>query len=55
MERNKRFGVYLILKSMEQGSTFRVTAPKYPVDDPHYRILSRQRSRFTHYYFYIPD
>ena len=55
MERNKRFGVYFILKSMEQGSTFRVTVPKYPVDDPHYRILSRQRSRFTHYYFYIRD
>ena len=54
-ERNKRFGVYFILKSMELGGTFRSAAPKYPVDDPNYRILSRQRSRFTHYYFYIRD
>jgi hypothetical protein len=23
--------------------------------DPNYRILARQRSRFTHYYFYIRD
>jgi hypothetical protein len=23
--------------------------PKYPTDDPHYRIVSRQRSRYTHY------
>ena len=29
--------------------------PKYPTKDPNYRILGRQRSRFTHYYFYIRD
>jgi hypothetical protein len=29
--------------------------PKYPTKDPNYRILARQRSRFTHYYFYIRD
>ena len=29
--------------------------PKYPSKDPHYRILAHQRSRFTHYYFYIRD
>ena len=29
--------------------------PKYPTDDPEYRIISRQRSRYTHYYFYILD
>jgi hypothetical protein len=23
--------------------------------DPHHRILAHQRSRFTHYYFYIRD
>src|SRR5262250_3444387 len=40
---------------MEQGSTFRSSAPKYPTADPNYRILSRERSRFTHYYFYIRD
>lgn len=55
MERRKRFGVYFILKSMELGATFRSAVPKYPCDDPDYRILSRQRSRFTHYYFYIRD
>jgi len=40
---------------MEQGATFRVTVPKYPTKDPNYRILAHQRSRFTHYYFYIRD
>src|SRR5258706_2116136 len=45
------YGVYFIFKSMEQGSTFRISMPKYPTKDPHYRILARQRSRFTHYYF----
>ena len=42
----------IIFKSMEQGATFRISMPKYPTKDPHYRILARQRSRFTHYYFY---
>jgi len=55
MEREKRFGVYFIFKSMELGSTFRSAMPKYPCDDPNYRILVGQRSRFTHYYFYIRD
>lgn len=55
MERAERFGVYFIFKSMEQGPTFRCTVPKYPTQDPHHRILAPQRSRFTHYYFYIRD
>ena len=55
MERQKHHGVYFILKSMEQGNTFRSTVPKFPTTDPNYRILGRQRSRFTHYYFYIRD
>jgi hypothetical protein len=55
MERRNRFGVYFILKSMEVGPTFRSAAPKYPTADPDYRILSRQRCRYTHYYFYIRD
>ena len=55
MVRTDTYGVYFILKSMEQGPTFRVTVPKYPTKDPNYRILARQRSRFTHYYFYIRD
>ena len=55
MARHDTYGVYFIFKSMEQGATFRVTVPKYPSRDPNYRILARQRSRFTHYYFYIRD
>jgi hypothetical protein len=33
---------------MEVGTNFRVAMPKYPTGDPDYRILSRQRSRYTH-------
>jgi len=55
MERQNRFGVYFILKSMEVGPSFRSTVPRYPVDDPNYRIIARQRCRYTHYYFYIRD
>jgi hypothetical protein len=55
MERRKRYGPYFILKSLEQGPTFRVGVPKYPTADPHYRIITRTRSRYTHYYFYIWD
>lgn len=55
MERRNEFGVYFILKSMELGPSFRSAVPRFPVDDPHYRILARQRSRYTHYYFYIRD
>src|SRR5271168_326750 len=53
--RKGAYGVYFIFKSMEQGATFRVTVPKYPTTDPNYRILAHQRSRFTHYYFYLRD
>ncbi len=53
--RGDQYGVYFIFKSMEQGSSFRCTVPKYPTKDPNHRILSPQRSRFTHYYFYIRD
>ena len=55
MERQNCFGVYFILKSMEVGPSFRSSAPKFPVEDPDYRIIGRQRSRYTHYYFYIRD
>jgi hypothetical protein len=55
MEKKGAYGVYFIFKSMEQGPTFRVSVPKYPTRDPHHRILAHQRSRFTHYYFYIRD
>jgi hypothetical protein len=55
MVRAQRYGIYFIFKSMEQGPTFRCTVPKYPTRDPNYRILAPQRSRFTHYDFYIRD
>jgi hypothetical protein len=55
MERACQHGVYFILKSMEQGQTFRSTVPRFATNNPNYRILARQRSRFTHYYFYIRD
>lgn len=55
MEKRDAYGVYFIFKSMEQGRTFRISMPKYPTEDPNYRILAHQRSRFTHYYFYIRD
>jgi hypothetical protein len=55
MERKNAYGVYFIFKSMEVGPTFRITVPKYPTQDPNYRIIANQRSRFTHYYFYIRD
>ena len=55
MQQKKRFGVYFIFKSMEQSTTFRSVKPKYPTDDPNYRILKKHRCRFTHYYFYIHD
>ena len=55
MRKRGSYGVYFIFKSMEQGSTFRISVPKYPTKDPNHRILTPQRSRFTHYYFYIYD
>ncbi len=55
MARQKRFGVYFIFKSLEQGPMFGIRVPKYPTDDPAYRIVTRQRSPYTHYYFYIRD
>jgi hypothetical protein len=55
MKRRNQYGVYFIFKSMEQGNTFRSAVPKFTTEDPDYRILSKKRSRFTHYYFYIHD
>jgi hypothetical protein len=55
MERQQRFGVYFILKSMETGPSFRISTPKFPTADPHYRLIAPQRGRYTHYYFYIRD
>jgi len=55
MEKKNVFGVYFIFLSMEQGRTFRISMPKFPTQDPNYRILAHQTSRFTHFYFYIRD
>jgi hypothetical protein len=51
----RRFGVYCILMSMEQGPSYRIAAPKFPTGDPNYRIVRAQRSRYRHYYFYFYD
>ncbi len=55
MVKSNAYGVYFILKSMEVGPTFRISLPKYLPEDQNYRIVARQRSRFTHYYFYVRD
>ena len=44
MEKKNAFGVYFIFRSMEQGQTFRISLPKFPTQDPNYRILAHQRS-----------
>ena len=55
MERRNQHGVYCIIPSMERGSTFTSKVPKFPTDDPDYRIIRRVWSRYLHYYFYIRD
>ena len=55
MERAGKYGVYFIFQSMEQGPTFRCSVPKFPTEDPNHRIVKPQRSRYTHYYFYLRD
>jgi hypothetical protein len=55
MVKHDTYGVYFVFKSMEQGATFRINVPKFPTKDPNHRILAHQRSRFTHYYFYVRD
>jgi hypothetical protein len=48
-------GVYYIIKSQEQGLTFRIFKPKYPVKDENHMILKRMFSRYQFYYFYLLD
>jgi hypothetical protein len=55
MEGAGKYGVYFIFQSMEQGPTFRCSVPKFATKDANHRILAPQRSRFTHYYFYLRD
>jgi len=54
-ERRQRYGPYFIFKSLEQGPKFDVVVPKWPTEDPDYRLIKRSRGRYTHYYFYIRD
>ena len=46
MEKKDSYGVYFIFKSMEQGRTFRIGVPKYPTQDPNYRILAAPAEPF---------
>ena len=48
MARQQRFGVYFLFKSLAQGPKVGIRVPTYPTDDPNYRIVTRQRSRYTH-------
>ena len=50
-------GVVVILKSMEQSSTFISYEPRHtpPSGDDNYRIIKRAAKRFLHYYFYVLD
>ena len=54
-QQRQEYGVYYILESMEQGSTYRVIDLKYATKDPNYAMVRRTRLRFTHFYFYILD
>ena len=42
------FGVYFHLQEARA-----ITTPKFPTKHPNHRIFARQKSRFTHDYFYI--
>jgi hypothetical protein len=53
-EKKEKFGVYYIMKSIENESTFRVVRPnRKDCDEDNY--LAKARKPFTHYYFYIHD
>jgi len=55
MESKNAYGVYFIFQ--EHGA--RIDLPHHRAEicqqDPNDRIIANQRSRFTHYYFYIRD
>ncbi|MDE2811712.1 MAG: hypothetical protein OXM01_01730 [Gemmatimonadota bacterium] len=49
-------GVVVILKSMEQSSTFISYEPRHaPPSGDDYRLIKRAPKRFLHYYFYVLD
>ena len=53
-EKQDRFGVYAILKAIENEATYRVVYPNRHPRDPENR-LTRTRKPYTHFYFYIHD
>jgi hypothetical protein len=53
-EKRNKFGVYYILRSKENESTFRVSRPNQKDNDPD-NFLCKARKPFGHYYFYIHD
>ena len=53
-ERKNKFGIYYILRSKENESTFRVSRPNHKDNDPD-NLLCKARKPFGHYYFYIHD
>jgi hypothetical protein len=55
MERRKTLWCLLHLQNHGTGPNFRSCPPKYPTEDPGYRIIKRHWSRYTHFYFYIRD
>ena len=54
-QRKSHFGVYYIIKSMEQGITYRISKPKFPTKDENHMILKKTFQRYTFYYFYLID
>jgi len=53
MEKANRYCSYFIFQSMEIGSCFKVKRPKYPTEDPDYRMVRRQRQMYTYLFFSI--
>jgi len=53
-EKKEKFGVYYILKSKENESTFRVARPNKKDCDTD-NFLAKTRKPYTQYYFYIHD
>ena len=53
-ERKNKFGVYYILKTRENESTYRVARPNLKDCDKE-NYLSKTRKLYTQYYFYIHD
>ena len=54
-DKEQRLRRLLHLQEHGAGADLPHQHAEYPTKDPHYRILAHQRSRFTHYYFYIRD